>query len=316
MSAEPLPSLSDIASKIMSPTPAVEEAPATETVAEESAAPEAPVAESISTEPKENVQEAPKEDKFGARFAALSRRERTIRQREKEAEQRMSDMEARLSDLKAKDEQWSNIKKNPLQALKSAGLSYADLTAEVLGQREEAPIDPVEERFKAMEARLAKADAVEAELNRIKVQSADEKVQAGERALRDNFVNTITESGDKYQLCGSMGPEALDLAREIVGQYFEKHNEVLTYSEVLDMVESHYEEQVLKKLLSTKKAKELAGASYKPATSETPKQAPAKPAKSASTLTNAAKARIDNVNVDELPKHQALDYLVKKYINA
>ena len=305
--AEALPSIQEVASKIMGQAAA----PAT---AEPEAVEAAPEAEAPAAEPAP-APEAPKEDKFGARFAALSRKEKALRQQQKDMESRQAALEARQAEIKARDEHWSNIKKSPLKALKAAGISYDEVTQEVLGTREEPAIDPVEARYQALEARLAKAEALEQELNRFKAQASDEKIQAGEKALRDNFANTISENKDKYEISANMGTEAIDLAREIVGQYFEKHNEVLTYAEVLDMVEAHYEEQVLKKVLTTKKAKEMMGSFNKPAPSETPKSVPAKTAKPA-TLTNAAKARNDTVNIDTLPKHQALDHLVKKYINS
>ena len=151
------------------------------------------------------------------------------------------------------------------------------------------------------------------ELDALKSQILQEKVDAGETTLRRNLVGTIEAQKEQFELCASMGDEAIDLAREVIDQYWAANKQVLTYAEVLGMVESHYEDQILKRLLATSKAQKLAAPKAAPI--ETPKAAPAKTApRPVSTLSNAAKAKSDTqVNVDRLPMNDAIQHLLRKH---
>ena len=252
------------------------------------------------------------EDRFSSRFAALSRKERTLRQRETELETRMKTLEAQAGSSKAVADRLAAIKSDPLAALKEAGISFNDLANEVLlGQSKPvAEVDPMDAKIREIVESQTKSSREE--LDALKSQILQEKVEAGETTLRRNLVGTIEAQKEQFELCASMGDEAIDLAREVIDQYWAANKQVLTYAEVLGMVESHYEEQILKRLLVTSKAQKLAAPKAAPV--ETPKPVTAKPARPVSTLSNAAKAKSDTqVDVDRLPMNDAIQHLLKKH---
>jgi len=252
------------------------------------------------------------EDRFSSRFAALSRKERTLRQRETELETRMKTLEAQAGSSKAVADRLAAIKSDPLAALKEAGISFNDLANEVLlGQSKPvAEVDPMDAKIREIVESQTKSSREE--LDALKSQILQEKVEAGETTLRRNLVGTIEAQKEQFELCASMGDEAIDLAREVIDQYWAANKQVLTYAEVLGMVESHYEEQILKRLLVTSKAQKLAAPKAAPV--ETPKPVTAKPPRPVSTLSNAAKAKSDTqVDVDRLPMNDAIQHLLKKH---
>lgn len=284
------------------------------TAAPESAEPEAAVeTEAAPAEVTPASTPAAPEDRFSSRFAALSRKERTLRQRETELETRMKTLEAQAGSSKAVSDRLAAIKSDPLAALKEAGISFNDLANEVLlGQSKPvAEVDPMDAKIREIVESQTKSSREE--LDALKSQIMQEKVEAGESALRRNLVGTIEAQKEQFELCASMGDEAIDLAREVIDQYWAANKQVLTYAEVLGMVESHYEDQILKRLLVTTKAQKLAAPKAAPI--ETPKPAPAKTApRPVSTLSNAAKAKSDTqVNVDRLPMNDAIQHLLKKH---
>ncbi len=298
---------------------AAEAAPAAESAPE---APAADVVEAAAEIVAAEVAEAPaaepapapaaKEDRFSSRFAALSRKEKTLRQRETELESRMKALEASAESTRSVANKLESLKKDPLGALKEAGISFNDLANEVLlGQSKPvAEVDPMD--VKIREIVEAQTKSSREELEALKSQILQEKVDTGEKALRQNLVSTVEAQKENFELCASMGDEAIDLAREVIDQYWAANKQVLTYAEVLGMVEAHYEEQILKRLLVTSKAQKLAAPKAAPI--ETPKPVQAKPARPVSTLSNAAKAKNDTqVDVDKLPMKDAIQHLLKKH---
>src|SRR5688572_12798050 len=61
--------------------------------------------------PKEPVKpEAPKDDRFAAKFAALTRKEREVRDREKQAEKRLAEAEKKAQELEERSKSSSDYK--------------------------------------------------------------------------------------------------------------------------------------------------------------------------------------------------------------
>lgn len=323
---EGLPSIEQVVQNVM----ASPETPDTGVVSEEAApaveaAPEVPNAEVESS--AEVPVEKPAEDRFSRQFAALSRKEKELRQKEKESQKRNADydtkmaaMQAEIESLKSVRETISNAKKTPLKALKDLGLTYQDVTNDVLGQHHEPEPDPLDaklqpflSRLEAAELAAKKAEALEQELAKRDEVARQRDIENAERAIKDNFTTAITENEDRYELCNKMGNDALELSRHILQAYWDTHQKVLTYEEVLDITEKHYEDEVLKKLMASKKAKSFAAPDVKSAATTTVTKSATKGA--STTLTNAQKGHAETLDVNKMPKEQAIEFLVKKHFN-
>jgi len=243
----------------------------------EGAAPEAPV-----EEPKK--EEAPKEqDKFAAKFAALSRKEKQLRAREQEMNTRLKDMEAKLAakeaEVSSKFIDPARFKKEPLKVMEETGLSFQQLAEMVMNDgkptqdqalseveaRMQAKLKEYEDKLAAKEAKEAK-ERHEAQLHAFKVQLTD-------------FVNTTED----YELIRA--EDATSLVYDVIEAHYNKtadesgqNGEILSNKEAADAVEAYLLENA-KKLTQVKKLQ--------------PAAAPAKPAekKAATTLSNAQAAQ-------------------------
>lgn len=262
----------------------------------------------------EKTPSPPKEDRFSRQFAAISRKEREFKRKEQELNARYAQLEADAAEAKAYRERKTDAKKTPLKALQELGLTYQDVTNDVLGQHTPPEVDPLDERLRPILERLEKAEKTEEKLAQMERQSKEQAAQQAEEAIRYNLNGAIKENMEKYELCSHMGNEAIELSRQILQVYYDTHGKVLTYEEILDITEKHYEEEVLGKLLVSKKAKTLAGYGAKPAATKS-EEKPAKKSGSTSTLTNAQRGQIDTVNVDAMNSDDALNYLIKKHLN-
>jgi hypothetical protein len=296
--------------------PAVEAAaPAVETPAEEVPA----VAEKVEESTPEVVaEEKPAEqprDPISKKFAALSRQERELRQRKQEADRREAELANRI---KALEEQQSGKKEklSPYKLLREHGYNMQDAVNDSIGQFEEPKADPVEQRFSSIAEELA---AVKRQLAEKTQQDNDKEYQQAIRVVEDTIEDTVKANPDKYELTAQFGKEAVDLVKEVMREYFTEHQKLLDYSEACDIVEKHYEEEVMSRLVSTKKVQSRFAASNtessKPAPSkqESPKAASKAPNTLSHQSTTVSQAKVD---VDKLDRDDALSLLAKqlKYV--
>jgi hypothetical protein len=307
-SSDALPTLEQIIQQVSSQQSA-QEAPA-EAPVEGAEAPAEPVAAEPEAKPVEE-----KKDPMASRFAALSRKEREIRQKEQETEARMKDFESKFKELQEREAKWNNVKKAPLKTLKELGISFNDLTQDAIGEYKEPEVDPTTKRFNEFEERLSKVDKLEEALNK---KFSDLDAKEANIALQEINRNIqATASDEKYELIQTVGAEALTLVKDVMSEYFAQHQRVLDYPEACDIVEKYYEDyfskvsntRKIKSRFETKPVVQTPG-QPKPAA---PKQATKEVKEPISTLTHSqAAAAQASVDLDKLPKHEALQYLARQ----
>lgn len=319
-----LPSIDDIVSGIISnpktgvsaADPVVEtEAPAVPSMEEQAAAVEETIEEvlevtaDLEEAPVEVVEEAPvkREDPMSRRFAVLSRREREIQQRQREIETREAEIQRRLAEVQAPKAEVKPT--SALQALKQLGFSYQDATLEVLGQKEEAPVDPMQQRLDELSERLKKVDELEKAQNAKWEKLEKDRAQTLEVQIRNSITATASSDEDKYELINTVGNEAFDLVYDVMERYYQEQQALLTYEEACDIVEQYYEDRA-KSLSNTRKiGQRLATVSNtKPVVASKQASVPAK-ASGPKTLTQrhsttaAVEPNPDSLNRDEFIKH-------------
>lgn len=319
MSVQGLPSIEEVAAQFKSQAAGSDVLVAAQNMRDEHSAPVAAEAEEKVEEVQEVAAEQPveeekkpeKKDPMSAKFAAIARREKEIRAREREIENRAKEAEDRIAAIKQKEDRFQTLKKSPLKVLKEEfGLSMADIVQDSLGNYKEEEKDPTTQRFETLEQKLSKLDELEKTIEaRFGELRAREQAAAMEQVM-DNIRETANSGG--YEYIQAVGDEAYGLVRDVMKEYQIQHKKLLDYSEACDIVEKHYEESLVEKLLSTQKAKSR----YKPA-EKSESSAPSKPAKKEvkepTTLTNQLNASNQaTIDIDKMSRTEAIAHLSKQ----
>lgn len=212
-----------------------------------------------------------------ARFAALARQEKAIRQREAQIKAKEAEMKAQeqkylqtpkqpdldLSKYISKDD----FAKDPLSALAQVGISYEQLTEQLISQ---PSLDP---RTEAMVAKLeAKIKALEEGVETTKKSYTDNQTAQYQAAVKqiEQDVKSLVATDPSYEAIKTAGAHK-DVV-ELITQTFEKDGYLMTVEEAAQAVEDHLIEEGLKwtKIDKIKKRLADASAAQKPVTS--PKQ--------------------------------------------
>lgn len=274
------------------------------------------IADALGDDESKDVTAAPAEkekekDKIGARFAALSRKEKEARQAREAVEAR----EKALADReKAIQEREDRIKaaKRPMEVLKAHGFDYTDASMDAVGGFSPKEPDPVDtklaERLSPLDEKLKQLDEANAEL---KKQLADIQAERQQRAVQEmkyNISQTVKDKG--YEYISAAGEEGIQLAFDVIGDFFRKHQRVLTYDEACNIVEAHYE-KFATKLTGTNKARAKFAA---PAASTQPPSKPSAKGKPATLTQGHSTTTVAKpTGVDHLSKADALEAIVKQY---
>lgn len=319
-----LPTIQEIAASVKAAAAAA--APAEPAPVE--AAPEAPAEEGevvSAAEVSPASAEEVKKDPMASRFAALTRKEKEIRQREKDAEARAKAAEdreklaeeraARVADREAKLEM---IKKTPYKALKEQGLTLQDVINDSLNQYDAPKEDPVAQLQKKLEelekAPNSKVEALEKQVSDLINKLQDKEYQSAISEVTESLTSVVTGAPDSYELMAQYGDEGIDLAKEVIREYYQQNQKLLSYTEACDIVEKHYESEVLDRVMKTKKAQSRLAAQEAPKAATKPAN-PTKEAIKPNTLTSkvATASSEVKVDIDKLPRDQAIAYLAKQF---
>lgn len=271
----------------------------------------------LSDEEKKSLEPAtkkPEKDISASRFAALARREREARERETAADKRVKEAEDRVKAAEGRESKWTNIKQNPLEALKEAGLTLSDVLNASYGKYEAPAEDPLDVKLKPLLERTGKAETQAESLLR-QVEELKNQIAGKEQAEQYDRVmtgigHTVSTGGDKYELISTMGDDAINLVRDVMVEYWKVNQKVLDYSEACDIVEKDLEERYLSPLSKTKKLQSRLGPQTAPKLAPSPDQKLKEPS---STLTNKLETAPQvNTDIDKMSKKEAIDYLTKK----
>jgi hypothetical protein len=273
---------------------------------------EAPVEEVV----EEKVAVPEKKDPLAAKFAALSRREKESRERHQDIERRLAEAdriraenEARAAKLEERERALTTAKR-PLDILKAHGISYADVTQDMVGNYQEPETDPIDTKLSerlspintennALKERLAKAEEALAAIQA-------ERVETAKRDVVSAIQRTAEENG--CEMIAHVGEEAITLVQHVIRNYWDTHKKVLSYKEACDKVEEYYIDRVSKLADTPKMKSRLAPpppVPTKPATKS--RDASERPNTLTQSLTQGQRA--SRPNIDQMPKHEALALL-------
>jgi hypothetical protein len=247
---------------------------------------EAPKAEE---QPK--VAEEPKQDeRFAAKFAALSRKEKEVRQREAQLQQKMQELEAKLKAIESQQTEVQTfkaiperLKREPLKVLEESGLSFEQLAEMVVNDGKPTQDMLLKEYEQKV---MSKVQELEKKL----AEKEEQEKAAKEAELLGQFqtqlVSFIEQTPD-YELIRAN--DAAELVYQVIEQHAEEHGEILSNKEACDAVEEYLLEEA-KKLVDREKVKKLLQ----------PTQAPSKP-----TTPQTAAKTLSNTQAAQVPKSGA-----------
>lgn len=272
----------------------VQSTPETSAITEDSAALEAAAPE-VPAAP-----EPPKQDdKFAAKFAALSKKEKQVRQREQAVDRRMAEMEAKF---KAQEETLKpfmslkdNASKDPgvlFENLKAAGLTEQQIIERYILKQEPTP---EEKQTNILQQLQKEIEALKSERSRdieMAKQNEAKSKEQGQQQAKDNYIKYLGEfvakNADQYELIRNN--DSVDLIYDVIEEHYnltEQENGagqgvILTERDAADRVEEFLLEQA-KKLIETNKLKQLVG-------TRTPTPAPIKG--QSATLSNSLAQKV------------------------
>jgi len=256
----------------------------------------APTEPEVAPEPEKKPEVPPQDDKFAAKFAALSRKEKQLRAKEVALENRLKEMEAKFASKQSENSKYidpERLKREPLKVMEETGLTFKQLaemvmndgkatTEHILSEQEER----IAAKIKALEDKLAEKEAKEAK----------ERHEAQLSAFKSELENFVATTED-YELIRA--EEATELVYEVIEAHYNKTADeqgmngiILSNKEAADAVENYLLENA-KKLTQVKKLQ--------------PAAAPAKPAekKAATTLSNAHAVQATQTTAKNLSDDQS-----------
>ncbi len=235
-----------------------------------------PITAELAPTPQEVVAAAPEtqkpDDKFAAKFAALSRQDKILKQRheavarkeaelaqkEKEWQAKLAAQDTELGQYKSYKEQ---IKQNPLKTLEADGLTFEQLTQMQLNEQNPTPEMLIQRLQKQMDDKYSKQlEDLKAQIAEKEQKAQENQVNQATTAYKQSINAEITANSDKYELIANTPygskDTSEDLVFEVVEEFFNKNQRVLTVQEAADMVEKHLETEELKRREKLKKFKQ------------------------------------------------------------
>lgn len=226
-------------------------APTPEPVAPEVEA--APVAEAPAPTPEP---EKPRELN-STRFAALARKEQEVFRKQQAIRQQQAELARQAEEIRAFNSARQQALQNPLEALKSLGLTYEQITDYVLNDNKPTPSLEVESVRQEIEA--FKRQQQEERQRLLEEQRALQTQQQQEiiNSFRDEVNEYVAQHADTYELTSLYG--GANLVFQVIEEHYSQQlndgvgaPKVMSIAEAAKLVEEHYED-LARKAQATKK---------------------------------------------------------------
>jgi len=238
--------------------------------------------------------EAKKVDpQLSKQFAQLARQEKILRQRAQQQEQALKAREAALAAKEAELSQKSQIdtknyisrdelKRNTLQKLAEAGVTYEELTQQILNT---TPTDPrTEATISELKAQIQELKQTLDKSKQETVESQQQAYNTAKRQIKADVVNLV-KMDPAFETVKATN--SVDDVVDLITKTFEKDGILLSVEEATQEVENYLVEEALKLTRIGKIQKQLQG-KMKQAVQPAPSQKQADPeAPKMKTLTNA-----------------------------
>jgi hypothetical protein len=200
-------------------------------------------------------QPAPKVERDPAlsrQFAQLAKQERQLRAKAQQQEQQIKAREAELAAkeeaIKAREQEYTQgyiskdqLKQDTLRILADSGVSYDELTQQILNQRDTDP--RVESYMKRLEAKIAD---LEAKAKQSESQAQESQQQAYKAAIKqiETDIRQLVANDPSYEVIKSTRsiPDVVELIEEV----YKKDGIVMSVEEACNEVEKYLSDEAMK----------------------------------------------------------------------
>lgn len=185
-------------------------------------------------------------------FAQLAKQERQLRQQfaqqKAELEKQKSLFEQEKKSWSTKEEDYGKnyfskdgLKSNTLQALAEAGISYDDLTQQILNQ---APPNPqMEATVKALRQEIQDLRKGQDEAKSERQQAQQEQRQAAERQILVDATDLIRSNPIAYEAINALGKRGIHEVRKLITETYDKDGVLMSVEQAADEVENYLVEE-------------------------------------------------------------------------
>lgn len=237
-------------------------------------------------------------DEFASKFAALSRREKSLRDRENQIEQKIKEFEAKMESFQQPEVEEKpeveelpleyRLRKNPLKTLEEQGISYEDLTQMVLNDGKLS----TEHQLRLMREEIekdykSKYDELQ---NKLLEKERKEEEQSYQQTI-NNFkteIKSAIDQSEEFEFIQRQ--DAYELVYDVIEDFYNENGSILDTQEAARQVETYLEEE----------AKALFEKSNKIKSWIQPKETQATPRQPSPTLSNSTSATSTPVRADRL----------------
>lgn len=223
-------------------------------------APEAPPAQpEVAAAPveaaPEPVVEKPPAPPRADRFAMLARKEQDLLRKQQAVKQQQAVLARQAEEVRQFEALRRQATLNPLDALKSLGLSYEQITEYVLNDNKPTPNAEVQALRSELEDFKTQARREQEELLRQQRALQEQEQQAIINNFREEVNEYVSQHADTYELTTLYG--GANLVYGVIEEHFNQTGKVMALPEAAKLVEEHYEElarkaQQAKKFAATK----------------------------------------------------------------
>lgn len=279
--------------------------------------------ENVEKKPVEDASKKPIDEKLSSKFAALSRKEKLLKQQEMQFKQQeiqlkqkdqeyqnsISSMKAELEKIKSEFEQYrTGIKQNPLKHLQAEGYDFDKLTEMQLNDQNPTPEMMLERAKKELESgyksEIEKMRAELAEKEKSAQEAAEKAELEAQEKIRTDYQTEINayleQNAEKYELINLNNAQSI--VYDVVEQFYDEHQRILTLEEAADFTEKYLEEEA-NKLLKAKKFNKL----------QQPQKQQSEP-KESFTLSNDMSTQVPRGDVRKLSREEEIQEIAKKLV--
>lgn len=213
----------------------------------------------------EESKEGDKSSEFDSKFAALSRREKSLRQKEQSIDDKLAQLEERFEQLSrpqesAQEEKTPEIplemrlKKDPLNTLKELGYDFQTLTDLALNDGKLTPEMQIQLMREEIDSKYS------SELETLRNELREEKQTVEEKKYEDTIQNfkfeiaDYVDSSEGFDLIKAY--DARDQVYDVISEHHKDTGRVMNIEEASNYVEEYLMEEA-KKLMGVEKFKKL-----------------------------------------------------------
>lgn len=204
--------------------------------------------EEEATTPPPKPEPTEEEQRLSRQFAQLARQEKAIRQKAQQLQQQEQAIKAREAELSGKPQfdpkQYytkDQVKQDALSILADAGVSYEELTQQIISQQ---PTDPrVQRTITQLQEQIQELKSAREADKKSQEESQSTQYQAALRQIESDTTSLINAEPEEYEAIRKTGKRAVKEVVRLIKDTYDKDGILLTVEEASKRVEDYLVEE-------------------------------------------------------------------------